>query len=467
MKRPLALLVLLLAAHFAIVLRQHARPLITDEIYYYQKARYFSAHGTFPPASAQELDIVRGKTWGTSDWRPQGYSLFLAAIGTGDPAALRLRVTILQFLLLAAVLLWTATAGPPLSMPAAILFAVSPWPFEYVNDLGPDALNAALTAAALLLAWRWATSPARGPLALFVAILAASATLLLRPEMIAMAPVIAVVALLLRRNATLRDVLAALLAFSLVAGLQIAYRTAFTGRPGLFGALRIKNAGAFNWSRTWIGTEKEAYDFVYAITEGRGEELPSRAFDDERERALVDSLMRAAEGSGYSEGIDRAFQSLADRRRHAHPLRTLLIRASNVVQLWINLETNSTLLEALTPVPRWIRRPILGALLLLRIVLAVLAFVGARRAWKRWRTGEADVYDVLVLMMFSYVVARTLFVGIVLDWRVHRYVVSAWVPLLACAARALSPTPARPMLSTGRAAFAGADRAGDGGAASG
>ena len=57
----------------------------------------------------------------------------------------------------------------------------------------------------------------------------------------------------------------------------------------------------------------------------------------------------------------------------------------------------------------------------------------------------------LVLMMFMYVVARTLFVGIVLDWRVHRYVVSAWIPLLVCAVRAVSPTPARPTPSNGRA----------------
>ena len=446
MKRPLILLVLLLAAHFAIVLRHHARPLITDEIYYFEKARLF-AHGMFPRANAQELDIVRGKTWGTSDWRPQGYSVFLALIGTGDPATLRLRATITQFLLLAAVILWAASILPR----ASILFAVAPWPFEFATDIGPDALNAALTGAALLLAWRWATSPERGPLALFLATLAASATLLLRPEMIAMAPVIAITALLLRRNRTTRDAFAALLAFALVVGLQVAYRTAFTGQPGLFGALRIKNAGAFNWTRTWLGTEKEAYDFVYAITEGRREELPARAFDDERERALVDTLMRQAETRGYTEDIDRAFQSLADQRRHAHPLRTLLIRASNVVQLWINLETSSPILEALAPVPRLIRRPLLGGLLLLRIVVLVLAFVAAWRAWKRWRAGIADAYDLLVLMMFTYVIARTLFVGIVLDWRVHRYVVSAWIPLLICAVRAISPTPERPTLSSGRA----------------
>lgn len=466
MKRPLVVLVLLLAAHLAIVLRHHARPLITDEIYYYEKARSFAAHGSFPHASAEELRIVQGSVWGTSDWRPPGYSLFLAIIGTGDPAGLRLRLTIIQFLLVAAVLLWTAQAGPSLSMPVAMLLALAPWPFEFANDIGPDALNAALTGTALLLAWRWATTPDRGPLALFLAMLAASATLLLRPEMIAMAPVIAIAALLLRRRPVSRDIFAALLAFALVVGLQAAYRTVFTGRIGLFGALRIKNAGAFNWTRTWFGTEKEAYDFVYAVTEGRREELPARAFSNERERALVESLVQAAVAGGYSERIDRAFQALADQRRAAHPLRTYLIRASNIVQLWINLETNSAILEALAPIPRGIRRPILGALLLLRIVIVILSFACARRAWKRWREGEAGAHEILVLMMFSYVAARTLLVGIVLDWRVHRYVISAWVPMLACAAYALSPTPARPTPSNGPEVFAGAAPAADGGAAS-
>ncbi|HEX2121127.1 MAG TPA: hypothetical protein VHL59_05730, partial [Thermoanaerobaculia bacterium] len=347
---------------------------------------------------------------------------------------------------------------PDAKLPAALLLGLAPWPFEFAHDIGPDALNAVLAGFALLLLWR-------GPM--FPAMLVASSTLLFRPEMIAMAPVFAIAALVLRPRRTKRDVVAAVLAFALVVAIQVGYRTWFTGQPGLFGGLRIANAGAFNWTRTWIGTEKEAYDFVYAVTEGRLEELPARAFANESERALVEGMMREAHARGYSAELDARFQALADQRRREHPLLWASVRALNVVQVWLNLETNPTLLDALTPVPRVIRRPILGGLLLLRVFILLFAFIGAIQAWKRWRRGEADDLDRLTLLMFAYVVARTLLVGIVLDWRVHRYVVSAWIPMIWCAIRGLSPMLARRSLSRGRGASAGADRSAAAAAASG
>lgn len=462
MRRPLWILLALLLAHSAIVLRHHARPLITDELYYAAKARYVATHGAFPKAGAQELELVANRAWGTSDWRPPGYPLFLVLVagsGIHDDAALRLRVTIVQIALLIALILAVYRLVPRESKwPAALLLGLAPWPFEFANDIGPDALNAVLAGFALLLLWR------RTPM--FLAMLVAASTLLFRPEMIAMVPAFAIAAIALRPKRTWRDMLAAVLAFSIVAGIQIGYRTWFTGKPDLFGGLRVANAGAFNWTRTWIGTEKEAYDFVYAVTEGRLEELPGRAFSNERERALVEGTMREAHARGYSAELDARFQALADQRRREHPLLWLTVRALNVVQVWVNLETNSTLLDALTPVPRIIRRPLLGGLLVLRLLILVCAFIGAVRAWKRWRRGEADDLDRLTLLMFAYAVCRTLLVGIVLDWRVHRYVVSAWIPVIWCAIRGLSPMPGRRWLSRGPGASAGADRSADAAAAS-
>lgn len=454
-KRPLWVLIALLVAHFVIVLRHHARPLITDELYYFDRASYFAHHGSFHPIDERST---------VGDWRPQGYSIFLGTIGLGafdDPAAVRLRATIIQFALVAALLIATfvvftrSTNDTRAHWIAAILFGLAPWPFEYANDIGPDAIVAAIIGCGLLLLWR-----ARGGASLFAAMFVISLALLFRPEMIVMPPLIALAAFWIQRRWNIRDVLAAALAFALVAGAQVAYHTAYSGHPSVFGEFHISNAGAFHWTRTWLGTEKEAYDFVYAITEGRPEELPPRAFDSEDERALVQRLTRDAQASGYSPAIDAAFEKLAEQRTRRHPIRTTLVRAANVVQVWINLETPSPILDELTPVPRPIRRGLLGGLLLLRIVIIVAAFVGA---WKARHRGDA--YDQLTLLLFAYVVMRTLLVGVVLDWRVHRYMLSAWIPLLFVGAAALSRTTGRPSPSSGRAAFAGADRGGDGGAA--
>lgn len=442
---PFWFLVAVLCLHFLVVLRHHARPLITDEHYFVGKARYFAAHHVFPPASAYELDVVAGRVWGTSDWRPQGYAVFLALVGPlDDPDALRLRVTVVQFGLIAALLVTIyllaarATDHVRRHWMAALLLALSPWPFEFANDIGPDTVNAFLTGAALLLSWSWATSAKRGAPWLFAATLTASATLLFRPEMIAMAPVIAGAALLVRwrrSGFSWRDVATATLAFALVVSVQIAYRTQFTGQPGLFGALRISNRGAFAWTRTWLGTEKEAYDYVYAVTEGRPAAVPSRAFGDASERVAIERAAQGAREHGYDEAADRIFAEVAAKRRQERPLLVAAVRALNTVQLWVHLETSSPILDALTPVPRIIRRPILGMLLVLKIATVLLATAASVRALRRWLRGEADAFDAFTLLCATYILARTLFVGLVLDWRVHRYALSAWAPMLWCALR--------------------------------
>ena len=61
---------------------------------------------------------------------------------------------------------------------------------------------------------------------------------------------------------------------------------------------------------------------------------------------------------------------------------------------------------------------------------------GPRPEWLKVRL-RADEYDDLTLLMFAWVVARSILVGVILGWRVHRYILSAWVPLLFCASRML------------------------------
>lgn len=426
------LLVAILALHGAVILTHYRHPLITDEFYYVAKARYLAEHHRFAPIDPHALAAERGLEWGNSDWRPPGYPLLLAAISLGDfsdPAgALRFRVTLAQFAMVAAALLALYRAAVQAGAPpyaAALLLGVPPWTFGVVNEIGPDPENLALVAFGLL---------ALGQRRIALGTLLLSLTLFFRPEMIVLPPIIVVIALLLwRRKTFLRDAAVAAAVYLLVVGAQVAYRTSFTGKPGVFGSLHIYNRGAFDWANSWLGTEKETYDFVYLLGEGRPARVPERAFDSAAERAAVEQIVeRVTARRRYTADDDAAFEVLAREKQRQHPIRVLLLRGWHTVHLWLNLETNNPLLGAMAHVPRPIRLPIWGALLLLRLaalLLAAIAFVRALR-------GQGDR---LVLLMMSYAIARSLLVGAVLNWNVHRYALSAWPPVLWCACMALRP----------------------------
>lgn len=435
MRRPdpaLALLVALLAAQCAVVLTHYRGPVMNDEAYWLAKARYLTEHHRFPPIDANALAAQDGRGWGNSDWRPQLYTIVVAAVSGGDlqdaEGSLRLRMTILQFALLAAVLIALYLTARPALPPrarllAAALLGIAPWTFEYVNDISSDPPNAFMATLGILLLWR-----AEGARRWFVAMLVLSLTILLRPEMIVIPPLLALVAMLLRRRIVLREALAAVAAFIIVIAAQVAYRTSFTGRLGLFGGLHITNKGAFDWTKTWLGTEKEAYDFVYAISEGRPEHsLPARAFANDDERRRVDAIIdRVAARHQYRAEDDVAFEQLARERRERAPVRTLLLRLWNVVHVWVNVENPQPLLQTLASVPRAVRRPILGGLFVLRIAVLVMAAAGMLHA----RTSSA--LGRLTLLMATFTVARTLLIGVALNWKVHRYVLAAWPAMLWC-----------------------------------
>ncbi len=460
---PFLLLLSLLLAHFVVVLSHYEHPLVTDEHYYVAKGRHIAEHGRFAPAEPHAVAVEEGRAYGTSDWRPPGYPLFLAAISLGDfdhPAkGLRLRATVVQFLGVAATLialfaitLRSGVRGAWRYL-AAVLIATPPWTFAFVNDLGPDALTVPIVGASLLLVWVYVT--AREPRAwpLLAATLVAGSALFFRPEMIVTAPFLVAVAFALqwlRRRVRIVHFAAASLLWCALVGAQAAYHTWHTGIPGIFGGLHIVNAGAFEWVKTWPGTEKEAYDFVYAITEARPASLPDRAFDDERERAEVLAIVARIQARGrYLQEDDAFFARLAAERRRAHPVRTQLLRGWHAVNMWFNIENNSPLLTALAAVPREARRPFYGALVLLRLVIFMLAGAAVVRCVRAFARGRASAYDLLFVLLLLYAVFRTLFVGAVLNWNVHRYLLSAWPPVLWCASAAL------------RCAAGGEDRSGD------
>ena len=291
LRARLILLVLLLCQ--AALLITPPKPFNGDEPYFAEKARYFFEHLRFEPISAEALAIERGERWGNSDWRPPGYPLFLAAVSFGkfDANTLLPRVMAVQFAL-TALAVWllfeimSAGSSGPLLPATALLLGIEPWPYDFVTILMPDSLVAAMTFFGIVILWR---SVERNDLFLaFAGALLLSSTLLMRPEMIASVPPILAVSLLLRmsnRRILLRRTAACAGAFTIVVILQFGYRTAVTGQPGLFGGLHIRDSGAFAWTNTWLGSENQAYNFVYGLSSGNvHNNLPSRSPASENAR---------------------------------------------------------------------------------------------------------------------------------------------------------------------------------------
>jgi hypothetical protein len=447
----------------AVLLLRPSQPFNGDEPYYAGKARFFFEHGHFEHVSAEAMAVERGERWGTSDWRPQGYPLFLAAVSLGDfrDASLRPRVTAVQFALIAAGM-WLLfeinqrglTAAQRIT--TAALLGVIPWPYDFAGSLSPDSLTASITFFSIVILWR--ALEKENVLLMFAGAFLLSTTLLLRPEMIVLAPVTLGAAALLRqfdRRMFLKRAAACAGAFAIVVAMQVAYRINVTGHPGLFGGLHIRDSGAFAWTNTWLGSENEAYNFVYGLSTGNVPDLPARAFSGDEERRTVERVILLDRSRRfYGPDIDAVFQRLAEKRRREHPfLAIVATRMWHSVHLWLNLETSSQLLNALANVPRSIRRPILGGLLLLKLALLGLFVVGAMRA----RESRARA---LILLCAVIVIGRTLVLGTALNWTAHRYMLPAWLPLLACAiaglqtltwrVRAGQPLPGDPVRAADR-----------------
>lgn len=443
---PRLLLGALLALQHLLVLAAPVRPPDFDESYYYAKARHFVTTGTLPRARPDEIDILEGRKWGTADWRPPGFPLF-AAVASGfsaDPLAMKRRVAIAETILTSLLLVWLylllerRTTRAPIRYALAAMLALQPWTFEFVVPLVSDSLTAILTAASLLALARWSGGAGRWWLVAGTA--AISASFLVRPDMLPMAPLLAGVAVVLRfgfTRAAIRPLAlaaAVVLAFFLV---EIGYRTWFIGRP-LLGRYVIPLQGAYAWAHTWFGTEREGYEnFVYMV--GRPElevsSIPARAFASEEERRRVDAILGGIRAAGtYTPEADRAFGELARDRQSEKPFtRIVLTRVWRTAMLWINTDTSTQHLHALSAIPRPVRRLVLLAILALRWSVYALACFTAVLLVKRLRRRP----PALETLALTLVAGRTGIIGILMGSMVHRLILPAWIPLLALAASGL------------------------------
>ncbi len=418
-----------------------------DEPAYVSKAADICAWGGFPRGP----DESRGKPlpgdfWGTSDWRPVGYPLFLATLGGArlEPRDTRLRVTVIQFtgvaaslaLLYALAIRWLGL-GSRMQIVAAALLGLQPWTFAFVGLVGPESLT--LTATWIGLVLLASSVRARGKRAagtVFAGTLALTLAGILRPECLALAP--PVVALALWRGhresgSTWPRLAFACVAFLAVVSLQVGYRWQLKGRLEVFGPVRIFNSGFFSWVHTWVNTEKEAYDgLAYRIGSGTVtlEEMPDRAFLESREREEVGAALERIRTGGYTREVDRAFEGIAARKIREAPLSALLVpRIIRTLQLWLNLETNAQLLRMLAKAPRAVSRGAIAATLVGRIGVLCLFFVAIAAGWRANGSGCIGSCSALLLLSAAYVLLRTALIGI-LGWGVARYTTPMWMPVL-------------------------------------
>lgn len=460
---------LLLTLQFGLLLASVLPPTSTlgsDEGDYASTAEYLQIHRAFP----RVMDGSWGKPfpadfWGNSNWRPIGYPVALAMM-TWDQvhsATARVRVAVVQLLMAVACIVlmyrlltvsfdasrmrWLGIAG---------LLGAQPWAFAFAGLMGPESLASSLTWLGIAwLAWAVTGSGRTVLVGTFAATFVLAVTAILRPESAALVPPLVALGLVLglrRLHDVMRIGLVASLAFVAVIGAQVAYRYNLTGRFEIFGPARFFNAGVFRWVDTWLNTEKAAYDgFAYRIGSGalRTRDLPARAFGSREERAEIEqALERIRAQGGYSRDVDMVFAAVGNRRAAAAPIANSLVPGmARVAQRWLNLETSSQLLCALSKLPPSVSRVIVGLAAGARLLVLGAALFAGAVMWRQVRAEPRPSFvAALTLLAAAYIVLRTTLMAL-LFVQTARHLQPAWMPLLWCGATGLAIAGARRRVS--------------------
>jgi hypothetical protein len=161
------------------------------------------------------------------------------------------------------------------------------------------------------------------------------------------------------------------------------------------GEARYVNSGAkdnpnnakpayFAWTRAWLITPREFYDFAFAEAKPgwRGfaiENYPARAFVDAADRANVAAALRAWQSDGYTPAVDARLSAAGARLRAARPLQALVtVPTVRTVQLWANPDGGAaiTAIFGLSP-PPIVSRLVAATVLLLKVIIGLFALIGA------------------------------------------------------------------------------------------
>ena len=377
-------------------------------------------------------------------YHPPGYPFLIALCNFFDsnfePA--KHRVAFFQFLMICATLLcfqYLATKAIQSSRrlyTISFLLGIQPWTFAYTRFLYPDSIAASVSTFGLLLLSFSITSEKRASILFFLSLGVLALTTLFRIEMFLLIPLFLMTAAWLKywKLTPLKfpSVMIILLA---VLGI---FANFYLTTEGKIGDFRIAKSGAYRWVGTWFATERTGFKrFLYGpITTAEVDALPGYAFSDETERK---EIRRAAEllesKQRQSSVVNKIFHDVASKRISENPiLHYLLPKIWAVLHIWVNFDLNEQI---------WTMRQnkyFFAAMVLgfafLKFAIFLMAGYSAYVVFQRKRKNQLQWYDYVTILMFVYVVGRTLLMGGTIGW-IHRYAVPAWPAMMWCAISAL------------------------------
>jgi hypothetical protein len=193
------------------------------------------------------------------------------------------------------------------------------------------------------------------------------------------------------------DIRASLLGLALICAFPISmlvYQYHSTQEIGLVSLVKhgLWHPGYYTWMRSWLAIEKIEFDrFAWDVGTANWAgfdvaNFPSRAFDSTAERDRVAELMTTWRNSAYTDSVDRGFQQLGIEKFKQHPLRSfVLVPLLRMIHYWINIDGAQTYLRVL-PIRRPLSTLVVAFTVSLRLVIILLAAIGAYAVWLRPRT---------------------------------------------------------------------------------
>jgi 4-amino-4-deoxy-L-arabinose transferase-like glycosyltransferase len=165
--------------------------------------------------------------------------------------------------------------------------------------------------------------------------------------------------------------------------------------------------GFNHWVKTWMA-EYVSVEEIYWQEPGaaiKGEQVPSRAFDNAGQRERTDQAISSYnEALTISPELDSQFQALASERIRAHPFRYYIeLPALRILDMWLRPRT-----EMLPSDPRWWEfndDPRWSALAVGFGIINLGYILCAAVGWLRWRNSE------FLGLLILFVVLRSLFLG--------------------------------------------------------
>jgi hypothetical protein len=382
-------------------------------------------------------------------WRPAGYATYLACcsriVGSWETA--RLPCGLIQFLLMTLVLVlfhWIACQALPRSYwlcVIAVVLGIQPWCFEDSRTMIPDSLTASLTTIGIIGLFvyiRRSQKTVDFSLLLFSTLLCVTAWL--RAEMIVIVPVLITAAVLLKRLAkpvpSRELIYFCFISFVLLMA-AIVVRTHFVRNLSLSpGSVPVR--GAWYWTKTWFSTEKTAYNnFLHdkKFLNADVRDFPDYTFADDSERneiARAFHLMKTRKT--YDLEVDRIFRDVADKRSKENFLiNRIFTKIWRTLQLWLYVDSNNRLLLVSGSSETVFALFVVTGLYILKISIYLLAGYSFYQVVRNLLSGALLWHHQLTAMMLVCVIARTLLMGTVLDWTIHRYALVAWPAMLWCA----------------------------------